>query len=112
MATMSRRALLASGVVLLTAPLAAGAQQGARIRRIGVFYPESARCAGAFRQGLTDLGYVEGRTISFEYRPGGSFEQHVEQAQDLARRNIDLLVAANTTAALAAKQVTRTIPTV
>jgi ABC-type uncharacterized transport system substrate-binding protein len=93
-------------------PLGPAAQQVARIPRIGVFYPESTRCAGTFRQGLIDLGYVEGRTIAFEYRPGGSFEQHVEQAQDLAHRKVDLLLAANTVAAVAAKQATRTIPIV
>jgi putative ABC transport system substrate-binding protein len=96
----------------LLAPLGPAAQQVARIPRIGVFYPEPRPCAVVFRQGLIDLGYVEGRTIAFEYRPGGSFEQHVEQAQDLARRKVDLLVAANTTAALAAQQTTRTIPIV
>ena len=98
-------------VTLLT-PTGPAAQQGARIPRIGVFYPESFPCAGAFRRGLIDLGYVEGRTIAFEYRPGGSFEEHFEQAQDLVRRKVDLLVAANTTAALAAQQAARTIPIV
>jgi ABC-type uncharacterized transport system substrate-binding protein len=50
--------------------------------------------------------------VAFEYRPGGSFAQQIEQAQDLARRRVDLLVAANSRAALAAKQVTSTIPIV
>jgi putative tryptophan/tyrosine transport system substrate-binding protein len=105
------------GLVILTLclaldPLAAEAQQPSHVPHIGVLYPESHRCASAFRQGLIDLGYVEGRTIEFEYRPGGSFEQHVEQAQDLVRRKVDLLVAANGRAAQAAKQVTRVIPTV
>jgi ABC-type uncharacterized transport system substrate-binding protein len=109
---MRRIGLAVVLVVGLLTPLGPAAHQIARIPRIGVFYPESNRCAGAFRQGLIDLGYVEGRTIAFEYRPGGSFEQHVEQAQDLAHRKVDLLVAANTLAALAAKQATRTIPIV
>jgi len=109
---MRRIGLAVVLVVGLLTPLGPAAQQVARIARIGVFYPESRPCAVVFRQGLIDLGYVEGRTIAFEYRPGGSFEQHVEQAQDLARRKVDLLVAANTTAALAAKQTTRTIPIV
>src|SRR5262249_49641775 len=56
------------------------------------------------------LGYVEGRTVAFEYRSGGTFEQHVEQADDLARRKVDLIVAANGRAAQAAQQVTRSIP--
>jgi ABC-type uncharacterized transport system substrate-binding protein len=87
-------------------------QQPSHVPHIGVLYPESHRCATAFRQGLIDLGYVEGRTIAFEYRPGGSFEQHIEQGEDLARRKVDLIVAANGRAALAAKQVTRSIPIV
>src|SRR5262245_27194638 len=110
--SMRRIGLAVVLAVGLLTPLGPTAQQGARIPRIGVFYPESRPCAGAFRQGLIDLGYVEGRTIAFEYRPGGSFEQHVEQAQDLARRKVDLLVAANTTAARTAKQATRAIPIV
>jgi putative ABC transport system substrate-binding protein len=107
-----RRFLLTTLAAALVTPLAAGAQQPSQIPRIGVFYPESNRCAGAFRQGLIDLGHVEGRTIAFEYRPGGSDEQHIEQAQDLVRRKVDLLVAANARAARAAKQVTATIPIV
>jgi putative ABC transport system substrate-binding protein len=107
--------LIGLGVVLgvTLAPVAVWAQQQpSHVPHIGVLYPESHRCATAFRQGLIDLGYVESRTIAFEYRPGGSFEQHIEQAEDLARRKVDLIVAANGRAALAAKQVTRSIPIV
>ena len=89
-----RRFLLASaGALAVTFP--AEADQASHMVHIGVLYPESHRCARAFRQGLLDLGYVEGRTVALEYRSGGSFEQYVEQAQDLARRKVDLLVAAN-----------------
>src|SRR5215467_11016213 len=97
---------------LLTVPLPSQAQQQSHVPYIGVLYPESHRCARAFRQGLSDLGYVEGRTIAFDYRPGGSVQQYIEQAQDLVRRKVDLLVAANGRAAHAAQQVTRTIPIV
>jgi ABC-type uncharacterized transport system substrate-binding protein len=97
-------------VSLLAAPLGTEAQQASHIPHIGVL--ESSSCASAFRQGLIDLGYVEGHTIAFEYRPGGSFAQQIEQAQDLTRRKVDLLVATNSRAALAAKQVTRAIPIV
>jgi len=96
----------------LATPLATQAQQAPHIPHIGVLYPESHRCARVFRQGLLELGYVEGRTVAFEYRPGGSVAQHIEQAQDLVRRKVDLLVAANGRAAHAAQQVTRTIPIV
>src|SRR5262249_1096727 len=87
-------------------------QQGPSVPKIGVLYPESHRCASAFRQGLIAMGYIEGRTIAFEYRPGGTFEQVVEQIQDLARRKIDVVLTANGRVAHAAKQVTRTIPVV
>jgi ABC-type uncharacterized transport system substrate-binding protein len=104
---------VALALSLALAPVAVWAQQQpSHVPHIGVLYPESHRCATAFRQGLIDLGYVEGRTVAFEYRPGGSFEQNIEQAQDLARRKVDLLVAANGRAALAAKQVTLSIPIV
>ena len=104
-------------VVALTASIALTSAAGdayrlTRVPHIGVLYPESHRCARAFRQGLIDLGYVEGRTVAFEYRPGGSFAQHVEQAQELVRRKVDVLVAANGRAAVAAQQVTQTIPIV
>jgi len=106
-----RRTFIATvGESILAAPIAAESQQVSHVPHIGVLYPESHRCARAFRQGLIDRGYVEGRTVAFEYRPGGSVQQHIEQAQDLARRKVDLLVAANGRAALAAKQVTATIP--
>jgi putative ABC transport system substrate-binding protein len=105
-----RRFLVTSLAGALAAPFSAVAERAFHIVHIGVLYPESHRCARAFRQGLVDLGYVEGRTITFEYRSGESFEQHVEQAQDLARRKVDLLVAANGRAAQAAQQVTRAIP--
>ena len=97
---------------LLAAPLAAEAQQASHIPHIGVLYPESHRCARAFRQGLLELGYVEGRTVAFDYRSGGSDEQLIEQVQELARRKVDLLVAANGRAAHAAQQVTYAIPIV
>src|SRR4029453_4961948 len=97
-------------VIIAPGPLAAEAQQVARIPRIGVLYPESNRCGGAFRERFLDLGYGEGRTIAFEYRPGGSFEQHIQQTDDLVRRKVDLLVAANSGAAFAAKQGTRDVP--
>ena len=88
------------------------AQQPTHVPHVGVLYPESHRCASAFRQGLIDLGYVEGRNIAFEYRPGGNLDQNIEQTQDLARRKVDLLVAANGAAAHAAQRVTHTIPIV
>ena len=107
---VDRRRFLLASASALAATFPAEADQASHMVRIGVLYPESHRCARAFRQGLLDLGYVEGRTVALEYRSGGSFEQYVEQAQDLARRKVDLLVAANGRAAQAAQQITRVIP--
>jgi ABC-type uncharacterized transport system substrate-binding protein len=107
---VDRRRFLLAFASALAATFPAEADQASHMVRIGVLYPESHRCAQAFRKGLLDLGYVEGRTVAFEYRSGGSFEQYVEQAQNLARRKVDLLVAANGRAAQAAQQITRVIP--
>jgi putative ABC transport system substrate-binding protein len=66
-------------------------------------------------QGLADLGYVEGRTISIEWRftPEGKDAPWAVLAADLVRRSVDVIVTdAVTPAALAAKQATSTIPVV
>src|SRR5215468_3530806 len=99
-------------ISLALSSVAGTAQQPTHVPHVGMLYPESHRCASAFRQGLIDLGYVEGRNIAFEYRPGGNRDQNIEQTQDLARRKVDLLLAANGAAAQAAHQVTHTIPIV
>jgi putative ABC transport system substrate-binding protein len=70
---MERRAFLAgTGAVLLAAPLAAQAEQADRVFRIGVLGHSSASASAgrieAFRQGLRDLGYVEGKNVALEYR--------------------------------------------
>jgi putative ABC transport system substrate-binding protein len=97
--------------------LTAGAQQGARIPRIGILwvYAPSANSvfADAFRQGLRALGYVEGRTILLEERwAEGKFDRLPSLARELVRLNVDVIVTASTPAAQAAQQATRTIPIV
>jgi putative ABC transport system substrate-binding protein len=98
-------------------PLAARAQQSAKIPRIGVLLPGppttfSVRTA-AFRQGLQELGYVEGKTVVIDWRAA---EERVEQLRDLAaelvRLNPDIIVTIGTPAAEAAKNATQTIPIV
>ncbi len=114
---MERRtfmAMIAGG--LLAAPLAASAQQAAKIVRIGYLggnlaanphFPE------AFRQGLRDLGYVEGRNLVIEYRYAeGKPERVPALAAELVALKVDVIVAAATRHALAAKQATTTIPIV
>jgi ABC-type uncharacterized transport system substrate-binding protein len=114
---MERRAFL--GILtggLLAAPLAPEAQQATKVARIG--YLGTNRAANpnlheAFRQGLRDLGYVEGRNLVIEYRDAeGKVERLPALAPELVALNVDVIVAPGTPQALAAKQATRTIPIV
>ena len=114
---MERRTFLASvGVVLLTSPLAADGQQAAKVARIGWLGTQSAggpHLLAAFRQGLLELGYVEGRNVLIEYRySAGKAEQLAALADELVALKVDVIVAANTPAALAAKRATQAIPIV
>ena len=111
---MDRRTFLAGTCgVLLATPLAAEAQQAAKIARIG--YLAADRAANphqheAFRQGLRELGYVEGRNVVIEYRDAeGKLEQFPTLAAELVALKVDVIVASGTLAALAAKQATRTL---
>ncbi len=114
---MERRVFLAgTGAVLLAAPLAAEAQQAANIARIGYLggnWAANPHLPEAFRQGLRDLGYVEGRNVVIEYRDAeGKIERLPALAAELVALKVDVIVAPNTPAALAAKQATRTLPIV
>ncbi len=107
--------LFAFGILL--APLAAEAQQPAKIPRIGLLSPFSPSATAlwheAFRRGLRDLGWVEGKNISIEYRYSeGRNDRVPDLAADLVRLKVDIIVAATSTAALAAKHATRAIPIV
>jgi putative tryptophan/tyrosine transport system substrate-binding protein len=85
---------------LLTALLAAEAQPLRKIPRIGVMMQGTPPGASGdeldgFRQGLRDLGYVEGQTIALEVRWGQwQPERHLALATDLVRLSVDLIVAA------------------
>src|SRR3972149_2488998 len=100
---------------LLAAPLAAEAQQAAKIARIGYLATNLAglpHLHEAFRQGLRDLGYVEGRNVVIEYRDAeGKLERLPALAAELVALKVDVIVAAaGTLPALAAKQATRALP--
>jgi putative ABC transport system substrate-binding protein len=101
---------------LLAAPPAAEAQQAAKIARIG--YLTGSLATGphlpeAFRQGLRDLGYIEGRNVVIEYRDAeGKLERLPALAAELVALKVDVIVAPGTLHALAAKQATRTLPIV
>jgi putative ABC transport system substrate-binding protein len=104
-------------ICLLAAPLAAKAQQPAKAARIGFLGSgtpaEAAPRLESFRQGLRDLGYVEGRDVVIEYRwAEGKFERLPDIAVELVGLKVDVIVATSSPAALAAKNATRTIPIV
>ena len=101
---------------LLAAPLAAEAQPAAKIPTVGVLEPHphpGASCLAAFRQGLGDLGYVEGQHITFAYRYAANhFDRLPALAAELVRLTPDVLWTHSNAPALAAKQATTTIPIV
>jgi ABC-type uncharacterized transport system substrate-binding protein len=103
---------------LLAALLAAHAQPAGKVPRIGVIMQgispgEAGDELDVFRQGLRDLGYVEGQTIALEVRWGeGQHERYPALAADLARLPVDVIVAAGGSPARAAKHATTTIPIV
>ena len=112
---MDRRAFI-SGITLglLAAPLAAEAQQAAKIARIGYLGRKAnSHLHAAFLQGLRDLGYVEGRNVVIEVRDAeGRNERFPALAAELVALKVDVIVAVGTPNALAAKQATKTIPVV
>ena len=116
---MERRTFLgalASG--LLAAPHAAEAQPAGKLWKIGFLGPSPSGTAPhfvqAFRQGLGELGYVEGKNIAIEYRSTepGDYEPYRLLAAELVGLRVDVLVTSITSAALAAKKATTTIPIV
>lgn len=113
---LSRRGFLAGAVAVLSAPLAAAAQQPGRPPRIGfLFYGAegSSPEIDAFRQGLRELGYIEGQNVAVEYRFADGRPEHLlELATQLVARRPSVIVAPGTPAAVAAKQATGTIPIV
>jgi putative ABC transport system substrate-binding protein len=113
---MDRRAFIVGGAAALGAPLAAEAQQAAKIARLGWLgaHPVAGSLERqAFLQGLRDLGYVEGRNLVIEYRSAeGRVEQLPGLAAELVAAKVDVIVAPSTVAALAAKQATSALPIV
>src|SRR6266404_1226722 len=101
-------------------PLAAHAQHGTRIPRIGVLAPGRSEGSDASRPtlnslvtGLRELGYTEGQNIAIERRFGESNADRLrEVAAELVKRQVDIIVALSTTAARPVKQATSVIPIV
>ncbi|MBV9583576.1 MAG: ABC transporter substrate-binding protein [Alphaproteobacteria bacterium] len=115
----SRRALLAGALASVAlSPVAGRAQPGTGDPTIGFLVPASGAYIetptavfDSFRRGLADLGYVEGRNIRYEYRSAPDQAHLGEMAAELARLNVDVLVAAGT-AVFVAKPVSASTPVV
>jgi putative ABC transport system substrate-binding protein len=98
-------------------PLAASAQQGGKIYRIGILEPIPAARNTAnldkLRKGLRDLGYLEGQNLVIEYRSAdGRAERFLDLASELIGLNVDLIVTRGTPATSAVQNATGTIPVV
>jgi ABC-type uncharacterized transport system substrate-binding protein len=112
--TITRRTFCS---ILLALPIPAQAQQPARIFRIGILLPTSAPFQStrleAFRQRLRELGYVEGKNITIEYRYAeGKSERAPDFAAELVGLKVDVLVTASGPAILAAKKASPAMPIV
>ena len=114
---ITRRAFIGSVTGgLLAVPLAAEAQQAQKVWRIGVLFLEDRRGGKAwfgFEQGLRELGYIEGRNLTFESEfAGGRVDQLLVDARSLVRRKVDLIVTYGNSGAKATKEATTTTPIV
>ena len=108
-------AVAAAGVLAFAAPSAA--QVTSRPVRIGVLFPDTlaarAPLLDALRQGLQELGYVEGREITLDVRYADNKEERLGPlAQELVREPVDVLVTGGTTPTAAAQLATKAIPIV
>ena len=113
---ISRRAFIATVAGILASPLAAEAQAG-KVYRIGVLQPlsttDSAPHLDAFRQGLRELGDVEGQNIAIESRYAeGHADRLPALAAELIRAQVDIILAVNNPGIAAAQRATKTIPIV
>jgi ABC-type uncharacterized transport system substrate-binding protein len=97
----------------LAAPLAAEAQRAGKVVTIGILAIEPFPPIDSFRQRLQELGYIEGKNVSFESRYAeGRNQRFRELAEELVATRVDVILTWGTPALLAAKQATKTIPIV
>src|SRR5262249_34129239 len=112
---MRRRAFLTLlGGAAVAWPLAARAQQPAKVWRVGVLETISAQLNAtnfeALRKGLRDLGYVEGQNLTIEYRSAdGQIERFPQLAEELVRAQVDVIITRGTPASTA-KMLGLTVP--
>jgi putative tryptophan/tyrosine transport system substrate-binding protein len=112
-----RKFITLLGGAVVAWPVAARAQQPTKSYRIGMLETISASLNAAhldaFRKGLRELGYVEGKNYTIEYRSAdGHAERFPELAAELVRLGVDLIVVRGTPGTIAAKNATGTIPVV
>jgi len=107
-----RRFLLTSLAGVFAAPLAAGAQQGERVYRIGLLSEGAHPLSKPLADALSELGWIEGKNLKFERRSADSGDHLPSLAAELVRLKVDLILANGTRAARAAKEATKAIPIV
>jgi putative ABC transport system substrate-binding protein len=114
-----RQVVISLGAVVLTAPLTLFSQQPpAKTPRVGFLQPAvpengSSSFLEDFRQGLRELGYVEGKNLQLEVRWGeGKLDRLPALAEELVLLKVDVIVAVTSPSVMAAKQATGTIPIV
>jgi putative tryptophan/tyrosine transport system substrate-binding protein len=111
---MRRREVISAFAAVLASPFPVAAQEN--VPRIGYLTGSLAtnpHLVEAFRKGLRDLGYVEGRNVVIEYRDAeGNYDRLPTLAAELVAARVDVIAATGTPHAMAAKQATATIPIV
>jgi putative tryptophan/tyrosine transport system substrate-binding protein len=112
-----RNFIILLGSAAVAWPLAARAQQQAKLPTIGFLGestpPAQSERTAAFVQRLRELGWIEGRTVAIEYRwAGGRTERFAEIANEFVRLKVDVIVTSSTPAVIAAKRATSVIPIV
>jgi len=110
---MRRREFIIS-LAMMATPLAALAQEPGKIRRIGFLRvgPPPPAFIESFRQGLRELGYLEGQHFIIEYGLAESVPQIPDAAAELVRRRVDIIVASGTPSVLPARDAASEIPVV
>ena len=110
---MERRAFVVGALGFLAAPLAAEGQPVGKVYRIGLLRAGEPPkfWIDEFREGLRELGYVEGQNLVIEFRIG-PLDQLPQLAEDLVRSRVDVIVASASSAGMAAKNATTSIPIV
>lgn len=112
---MKRRAFITLlGGAAAAWPVAAWAQQGGRVYRIGLLRvgPPPPSFIEPLRRALSELGYIEGRNLDFDFGIAERVDQLPSIAADLIRRKADVMLASGTPAVLPARNATNTVPVV